>query len=123
NSWNYLTAARDAVAGQGVSFVLQSNGNLFQFTDSTGKFNFIAGGVASISAGTDSHGVNDVDIVYTSGAAYEYSDTSGYHFIANGAGSVSAGKQGESEVLLTNGNAYEYRDTTGALHSLAANGS
>jgi hypothetical protein len=122
SSWNYLTGSvKNAVAGQGVSFVLQTNGNLFQYTDSTGRFTFISGGVASISAGTDSHGVNDVDIIFSTGAAYEYSDTSGYHFIANGARAVSAGQQGETEVLLTNGNAYEYRDSTGVLSYLASN--
>ena len=51
-----------------------------------------------------------MDIIFTSGAAYEYSDTSGYHFIANGVQGRQRRAAGESEVLLTNGNAYEYRD-------------
>jgi hypothetical protein len=119
---NFLTGAvQSAVAGQGASFVLQTNGNLFQYTESTGRFNFITGGVASISAGTDGRGVNDVDVIFTNGTAYEYSDTSGYHFITSGARAVSAGQQGETDVLLTNGNAYEYRDSTGVLTFLASN--
>jgi hypothetical protein len=93
-----------AVAGQGVSYVMFTNGNVSEFKG--GAFTFLDSGAAKISAGTDSQGVNCVDIVYTSGNAWERSDSSGWHFIASGVQQLSAGRQGVSDYVTLAGAAH-----------------
>jgi hypothetical protein len=114
------TGVKSAVAGQAVSYVLFSNGNLFEYKESTGKLTGIVSGIASIDAGTDKFGGNMVDVVTTAGAAWEHSDTSGWHYMGSGVASVSAGQQGVSTYLTTSGNAYFYQDATGASSFVAS---
>jgi hypothetical protein len=110
-----------AEAGQGVSYVLLSNGSLYEVKDADGTVTFLKSGVTSISAGTDKYGVSMVDVVLASHAASEYSDTSGWHALKAGVQQVSAGQMGVSEVLLTNGNAYDYREATKTWTLLGSN--
>ncbi len=122
SGWVYLTSGvRDAEAGQGLSYVLLDNGSLYERKDVNGQFSYLGSGVVSIDAGTDRYGVNSVDVVLNTGAAYEISNTSGAHLLATGVKAVSAGTLGVSEILLRNGNAYNYQETTNAYTFLASN--
>jgi hypothetical protein len=117
----FLTnGAFSARAGQGVSYVLLTNGNLYEYKDSTQGWSYLSAGVARIEAGTDKTGVNAVDVVLTSGAAWEVSDTSGWHFIASGVQSISAGQQGIADYVTTAGNAYLWTEATGSSGFLAS---
>jgi hypothetical protein len=112
-------------AGQGVSYVLLTNGSLYEQMDQSqqnpsGRLIQIQNGVVSMSAGTDRYGVSSVDVVLTTGSASEYSNTSGWHLLANGVHAISAGQMGESEILLQNGNAYDYREATNSATYLGA---
>src|SRR5262249_34350841 len=100
--WTSLgSGIKAAVAGQGVSYVLTTNGNLYEYNDLTGKYTSLDSSAVQISAGTDVQGVSCVDVVYTSGNAWEHSDSSGWHFIASGVRSISAGRQGISDYVTT----------------------
>ncbi len=114
------TGVKSASAGEGVSYVLLTNGNLEEYKESTGKMTTLAGGIASIDAGTDKLGGSMVDLVTTTGAGWEYSDSSGWHYLASGVSAVSAGQQGFSTYLTTAGNAYDYQDATGASAFVAS---
>ncbi len=114
------TGVKSASAGEGVSYVLLTNGNLEEYKESTGTMTTFASGIASIDAGTDKVGGSMVNMVTTAGAAWECSDTSGWHYLASGVGSVSAGQQGFSAYLTTSGNAYDYQDATGTSSLLAS---
>jgi hypothetical protein len=115
------------VASQGTDFVLLTNGQLYQH-----KYNSyiaqwqttqVASQVASISGGTDKHGVVCVDYVTTAGAAYEFSDSTGLHLIkASGVASVSAGPIGTAGVLLTTGEADFWQEKNRSLTMLAPSG-
>jgi hypothetical protein len=101
--------------------VLLTNGNLYEYTDFTGTWsNLLASNVVSISAGTDRAGVNAVDAVFTSGYAYERSDSTGWHTIASGVRSVSAGQQGMTAYVSTSGSAYQWFEATGLSSFLAS---
>jgi hypothetical protein len=111
--WVYLGAGiTSAVAGQGVSYVLFSNGNLFEYRQQGGTWTAIGSGIASINAGTDWLGVNAVDVIDTGNNAWEYSDSSGWHFLASGVQSVSAGQQGVADLLYLTSDAVWHYDGT-----------
>ncbi len=98
-----------AQAVNAVQFVLQTNGNLYLHGAS--GLSFLSGGIASVSAqGIDNNGHAMVDVVTTSGYAYEYHEGSGWTYLTSGVTSAKA-DQGVSYVLLTNGAAWEYKDT------------
>jgi hypothetical protein len=120
--WAFLTSGVvSAQAGQDASYVLLSNGSVYEFDGNSGSWTYLAGSVAAISAGTDSYGVNMVDVLYSWGGGWEHSDASGWHVFAYyGVQSVSAGQQGNSEVLFAGGYAYHYGEATGALTYQAA---
>jgi hypothetical protein len=83
----------------------------------------VASNVASISASTDRYGVNDLDYVTTTGAAYELSDSTGLHLLrSSGVSAVSAGQQGASALLLTTGEADYYLEATRKTTVLATSG-
>jgi hypothetical protein len=120
--WRYLwNGATSAKAGQGVSYVLFSNGTVDEFNDASGSWTYIYNNAVSIDAGTDRVGVNMVDIVFNWGDAWEHSDTSGWHFIGSNVKQVSAGQQGISDFVNTSGNAYWYNEATGGTSFLASN--
>ncbi len=131
-------SVKQAVAGQGVSYVLLTSGNLYEFKDagagfvgSPATFTQIDSGVKSIDAGTDKLGVNMVTevrtdvytrILYVNGVwtfqrysqvdGYEVSDSTGKHPIASNIKSLSAGQQGNMAYITTGGVAYSYSEST-----------
>ena len=111
-------------SGQGVSYLLLADptSDLFEYHDS-GRWTFIASGVASIDAGTDKIGVNMVDVVMNNPLhqAWEISDSSEWHYISSGVSSVSAGQQGISVFLTTGGVAYEYDESANSVSYLWSN--
>jgi hypothetical protein len=117
----YLTSGvKSAKADQGASYVLLNSGNLYEYHDAGGNWTYIYNNVVSIDAGTDKTGVDMVDCIFTWGAAWEHSDTSGWHFIANNVKSISAGQQGISDYAATNSNAYWFNEATGQSVFLAS---
>jgi hypothetical protein len=121
---------RQAKAGQGVSYVLLTNGTLKEFKD-YGGWSTIDSSVQSIDAGTDQYGVNMVTEVRTDtfrtiywvnglplyyyrqqSDGYERSDSTGLHFIASNLSSMSAGQQGFLDYIGTNGVAYWYSEAS-----------
>jgi hypothetical protein len=120
--WVYLwNSVKSAAAGQGVSYVLFTNGVVDEYRDATGTWTYVYNNASSISAGTDKLGVNAVDIIFTWGDAWEYSDSSGWHFMASGVASVSAGQRGIADYVTTGGNAYWFNEATGSIVFLASN--
>jgi hypothetical protein len=120
--WVYLRGGvAQARTDQGVSYVLLTDGRLFEYQDSTASWSgVLATGLASIDAGTDRYGVNMVDAVAHSGLLSQRSDSTGWHAIHAGVVAASAGALGISAVLFTNGQAYEYQEATGGWTYLAA---
>jgi hypothetical protein len=124
--WNPLAGGvASAVAGQGVSYVLYTNGLVEEYHDATGfsgsSWTYVSNGAGQIDSGTDKLGVNCVDIVTTGGDAYEYSDDSGLHYIASGVQSISAGRQGISDYVTAGGVAYFHQEDSGADIYVASN--
>jgi hypothetical protein len=120
--WTYLTSGvASAVAGQGVSYVLYTNGVVQEYNGNTGAWTTVANGASQIDAGTDKLGVNCVDFVTAGGDAYEYSDDSGFHYIASGVQSISAGRQGFTDYVTAGGVAYFHQEGAGADVYLASN--
>jgi hypothetical protein len=93
---------------QSVSFVLLADGRLFEHTSA--GWAYLEAGVASISGqAIDNAGRAMVDVVQTSGDAYEYHDGGAWTYLKSGVKDARAG-QGVSYVLLNNGCVYEYQD-------------
>jgi hypothetical protein len=137
NAWTYddlngaaedwSGGAKQVVDGQGADYVLLSNGQLvaeiYSVVSGGWSNRTIASHVTSISAGTDVHGVSCVDYVTTSGAAYEYSDSTGLHLIkGGGVASVSAGPIGTAGLVLTTGEADFWQERNHSLTMLAPSG-
>jgi hypothetical protein len=119
-SWTYLGAnIKSAKAGQGVSYVLFTNGTLQEYNDASRVFTTIYTGVSQISAGTDVQGANAVDALLGS-SAYEHSDDSGWHFIATAVQSISAGRQGISDYVTTGGVAHWHSESGNGDVALAS---
>jgi hypothetical protein len=138
--WVYLpmSGVKQAKAGQGVSYVLTTNGDLFEYTDfnagtGTGRnATLLDSNVQSIDAGTDAHGVSMVAYVrtdwytrwvyfngqvfresYSQSDAFERSDSTGQpHLIGTNVQSVSAGQQGNIAYVTTSGAAFWYSEST-----------
>jgi hypothetical protein len=122
SNWTYLgSGAKSAKAGQGVSYVLFSNGDMYEYDDLTLHSTLIDSSVTSIDAGTDRLGVNMVDVIMTGGAAWERSNSSGWHFLASGVKSVSAGQRGISDYVTSVGNAYSFNEATNVTSFLGSN--
>lgn len=123
SGWVSLGAGvKQARADQGVSYVLLTNGRLFEYQDSTASWSgMLANELTSIDAGTDRYGVNLVAAVSHSGVFSECSDSTGCKNVHTDVQAVSAGSFGTSAVLFTNGQAYEYHEATGGWTYLAAN--
>jgi hypothetical protein len=122
---HYLASGvRSATAGQGVSYVLFTDGSLREFHNSnltwtpilTSSVESQGSSVTAIDAGTDKLGANMVDVTFSNGDAWEHSDSSGWHRMATGVQSVSAGQQGISAVVLDGGKAYSYNEAAGNGH-------
>jgi hypothetical protein len=112
--WLKLSSGvKAASAGQGVSYVLKTDGRLFEYHDDTGAWSgVIAKNIANIDAGTDRYGVNMVDAITTTGIVWEYSNASGGRALCSDARAVSAGTGGATAVVLKSGRAYQYNETT-----------
>lgn len=120
--WTYLwSGATSAKAGQGVSYVLFTNGTVWQYDDASRGWTYVYNNATAIDAGTDKAGVNMVDIVFNWGDAWEHSDSSGWHYLGSGVRSVSAGQQGISELVFNNGNGYFFNEATGGSVFLGSN--
>ncbi len=112
---------KEACAGQGVSYLLGTDGTLREYNDASGAMSrTLATNIATIDAGLDRYGVNMVDVISNSGVFSECSDTSGWHSLCSGAKAISAGTDGVSLVLLKNGNAYEFTEASGGFTHLGA---
>lgn len=109
-SWVYLgSGVKSAMAGQGVSYLLYSNGTVYEYDDATAIFTYRDSGVSSIDAGTDSQGVNLFAEIWN-GAFWESSDDTGFKFIASGVKAFSAGRGGFSDYVTTAGVAHWHFD-------------
>ncbi len=111
--WTYMASnVQSAQAGQGVSYFLGKDGNVWEYKDTSGSLSWIYNRATSISAGTDQTGVNTVDIVFSWGDAYERSDSTGWHSLSSNTQSVSAGQQGNVTMVKTWGDAYLYSEAS-----------
>jgi len=116
-----------AVASQGAGYFLLNNGQVIEekYSEALGRvvWSSVAVNVASISGGSDKNGVSCVDYVTTSGAAYEYSDSTGVHLIkSSGVASVSAGQFGMAGVVLTTGEGDVWQESNNKTTVLASSG-
>jgi hypothetical protein len=118
--WTYLSSGvKDAKAGQGVSYVLDNNGQAWEYKDwgqgangNSATWTQIDSNVTAIDAGTDRYGINMMTEVWL-GYGYEHSDSTGWHYIDSGVKSVSAGQNGIMDYLTTAGNAYFFNESIG----------
>lgn len=104
----------DAKAGQGVSYVLLSNHNVWEYDDATLTIDLRARNATALDAGTTFEGVNMVDVIYANGQAWEVPDEGTRHWLklANVV-QVSAGRQGRSAQLDAGGTAWLFQDGPG----------
>jgi hypothetical protein len=106
----------DAKAGQGVSYVLLSNHQAWEYDDQTHAAGVREVGVTAIDAGTTREGVNMVDVIDTKAVAYEVPDRGAEHSLGlTGVVQVSAGRQGVSALLTSSHTARLYDDQAGGL--------
>src|SRR5581483_6975758 len=126
-----ISGAKDAKAGQGVSYVLLNSGDLWQWADgspATGgsavpaHWTKIGGNVRAFDVGTDARGVNMVVVEgYGYLTASEVSDSTGRHFIANGVVQASAGRNGTVDFVDASGNVFWWNETAGPAIQISAN--
>jgi hypothetical protein len=102
------SGVRAIAATVGATYVLGTDGSVYQHDDALGSTVRVDGNAASINAGTDRYGVNEVGIVYNDHTAKTKSDSSGFHTIASNVASISVGQQGVITYLTTDGTAYLY---------------
>jgi hypothetical protein len=118
--WNYLSAGvKMAKAGQGVSYLLMTNGTVQETTDSGRTWTYIDSNVTAIDAGTDRYGVNMVTEIWN-GQAWEHSDSTGWRYLASNVKAVSAGQMGNMAILYTNGDAAKYSEASGSTSFLVS---
>jgi hypothetical protein len=111
--------ARAAVATVGASYILGTDGTVYQRDDALGSTTTVTTGAASINAGSDKIGVNLVGIVGTDGSLRTKSDASGMHtLVTSGVATVSVGQQGILSYVTTAGNGYVYSEWQGASYLL-----
>jgi hypothetical protein len=125
DGWTDIAAGvKQAVAGQGVSYILQTSGDIWEYrdyADARGKnWTHIFNGGSQISAGTDRFGVNKVDIILTSGAAWEHSDSRGWTKLGASVQQISAGLEGFTEFVTTSGNLDEFNQWSNKITQIAS---
>jgi hypothetical protein len=107
------SGARAIATTVGATYVLGANGTVYEHDDALGGTTTLDSNAASINAGTDMFGVNEVGIVYNDGTAKTRSDASGFHTIASNVAAISVGQQGVFTYLTTDGSAYLYNEQVG----------
>jgi hypothetical protein len=126
NGKSYLLTsnARQAKAGQGVSYVLSTSGTVQEYKDTDYLHPItLDNTIQSIDAGTDQYGVNMITevrrisyyrngVFYTISSGYELSDSTGKHLIVSNVSSMSAGQQGFMDYITTSGDAYWYSEAS-----------
>jgi hypothetical protein len=122
NQHDFNMTPAEATPKRSVSFVLQNSGNLVEVVGGV-PTTVITGSVASLSdQGIDNQGHAMVDIVDTSGRAWEFHDGSGgWTYLDCGIASAKAG-QGVSYLLYNDGTIREYDDAAGTLAYIYSNG-
>ena len=115
------TGVLSAKSGDGVSYVLFTNGKLKEYNDNTNSWTTLGTNVAAIDAGTDQRGVDMVDLIATNKDAWEVSDSTGGHKIATNVISISAGRQGITDFITSDHKAYLYSEAAGQTASLGTN--
>jgi hypothetical protein len=120
--WTPLDSnVKSAKAGQGVSYVLYTNGTVYEYKDwASSHWTYIDGNVTAIDAGTDRYGVNMMTEVWY-GLGYEHSDSTGWHYLGSNVKAVSAGQQGIMTILYANGDAYWYSEAGNVSSYLGSN--
>jgi hypothetical protein len=130
---------KQACAGQGVSYMLMTDGNVMEHKQGIGYFQLADTNVQSIDAGTDQYGVSMMTEVRTDSVravtwvdglplyyfrqqpdGYEWSDSTGRHSIASNVKSLSAGQHGIIDYVTTSGAGYLYNESSGSASYLAA---
>ncbi len=113
------TAAVDAKAGQGVSYVLLSNQTVWEYDDLSGTVRQRSQNVWKLDAGTTYQGVNMVDVIDTSEKAWEVPDAGNTRSLKIAdAVQISAGRQGRSAIIDASNTAWLYEEH-GGLQKLA----
>jgi hypothetical protein len=107
------TGARAIATTVGATYVLGTNGTVYEHDDALGGTTTLDTNAASINAGTDLFGVNEVGIVYNDGTAKTRSDATGFHSIASNVAAISVGQQGILTYLTTEGSAYLFDEHVG----------
>jgi hypothetical protein len=105
SAWPRVSKVSDAKAGQGESFVLTQDGQLWEYKDADGSWWYLDSNVKAIDAGTDNYGVNAVTEIRGNQAWY-WSDSTGFNQIAGGnVAQVSTGRGGVVDLVFTDGTA------------------
>jgi hypothetical protein len=110
------TGASAIATTVGATYVLGTNGTVYEHDDALGGTTTIDTNAASINAGTDMFGVNEVGIVYNDGTAKTRSDATGFHTIASNVSAISVGQQGILTYLTADGSAYLYVEQGGTAY-------
>ncbi len=87
------SGVQDAKAGQGVSYLLKTNGDVVQYTDANGTLTTLDHGVSAIDAGTDRYGENMLAEIWQN-QGWTYSVSTDWTQFALNVAAVSAGRQG-----------------------------
>jgi hypothetical protein len=101
---------KDAKAGQGVSYILHTDGTFSELKDTTYGFTDLTPwwfniNAQSIDAGTDHRGVNLL-VIDGSPQTWELSDDYAWYFVGNNILQVSAGRQGNLCFIDSNGDGW-----------------
>jgi hypothetical protein len=103
----------------GVTEILLTNGNAYDYREATNTTTFLASNVAQVTAGSDASGNPMIDLLYTNGNLWEYQVSTGWTSLGGGVRAISKARAGLVDVLFTNGNAYEH--SSGGWYGLTGN--
>ena len=92
----------------GVSEVLFNGGNAYDYREANKTWTFLASNVAQVTAGSDASGNAMIDLLFTNGNLWQYTNASGWTYLDGGVHSVSKARGGLVDVLFSDGDAFEY---------------
>ena len=93
---------------QGVMDYVTAAGDAYWYSEAAGSSFYLGSGVAAVTAGTDQNGNYMFDLLFSSGALWEWRQASGWTWLANSVAKIGKAHAGVLDLVYSWGTAWDH---------------